>query len=103
MTKSHQVNVIITFRNTESSEALKSYASEKITSLLLKFVHADTEVHLVLKVEKNRHIAEVSFHSDGNSFSCSAESSDLYVSIDKLVDPLQEQLRRHKEKLVLHG
>ena len=102
MANSKVINVNIAFKNTESTEALKSYATEKVINCLKKFVHHDTEAHVVLKVEKNRHIAEVSFHSDGADFKGSEESANLYASIDALVGTVSGQLRRHKEKLTRH-
>jgi putative sigma-54 modulation protein len=95
-------NIHITFRNTEATEALKSYATDKINHTLQKFVKQDTEAHVVLKVEKNRQIAEVQFHADGSDFIVVEESEDLYASIDKLIDSLSTQLRKHKEKLTKH-
>ncbi|MCB0332407.1 MAG: ribosome-associated translation inhibitor RaiA [Bdellovibrionales bacterium] len=102
MVQSRVVNVNITFRNTDSTEPIKNYATEKVTSCLKKFIHHDTETYLVLKVEKNRHIAEINFNVDGADFSCSEESADLYASIDALVGSLSNQLRKHKEKFTSH-
>ena len=96
------INVNITFRNTEATDALKSYATEKIRNCLKKFVHHDTEAHVVLKVEKNRQIAEITCRSDGADFNAKEESGDLYASIDTLVDSLTHQLRKHKDKLTAH-
>lgn len=96
------VKVNFTFRNTEGTDAIRSYANEKLTTAIQKFVHRDTEAHVVLKVEKTRHLAEVSLHSDGADFACHSESEDMYSSIDQLVDTLAGQLRRHKEKLTKH-
>lgn len=96
------VNVSITFRNTEATDPLKSYASEKIRNCVQKFCHQDTEAHVVLSVEKNRHIAEASFHTDGADFVGREESDDLYASIDSLADSLSTQLRKHKERLKSH-
>lgn len=96
------VHVSITFRNTEATEPLKNYASEKIGNSIRKFSHQDTEAHLVLLVEKNRHIAEVSMHMDGADFKGTEESADLYASIDALAHSLTQQLRKHKEKLTKH-
>jgi putative sigma-54 modulation protein len=98
----HTINVNITFRNTEATEALKNYASEKIKHCLGKFVHHDTDAHVVLKVEKNRQIAEVSCRTDGADFNAKEESGDLYSSIDTLVNSLTQQLRKHKDKLTKH-
>lgn len=100
--QSHVVNVNITFRHTEATDALKQYAADKISNCLQKFVHRDTEAHLVLSVEKNRHIAEVSFNGDGAHINGKEESDDLYRSIDALVDSVAQQLRKHKEKITAH-
>jgi putative sigma-54 modulation protein len=102
MVQSRVVNLHINFRNTDPTEALKTYATEKITNCLKKFIHNDVEAHLVLLIEKNRHQAEISFNVDGASFSCKEESDDLYVSIDQLITALSNQLRKHKEKRTSH-
>lgn len=96
------VTVNITFKNTEATDAIRAYASEKISVCLKKFVHQNTEAHVVLRVERTRHIAEVSLHSDGHDFACKEESADLYASIDALVASLTQQLRKHKERMTAH-
>ena len=98
----HVVNVQITFKNTAATEAIKKYTEDKITACLRKFVHADTEAHIVLSVEKSRQIAEISVHSGSTEVNCKEESTDLYASIDALVDLLTNQLRKNKEKMVKH-
>lgn len=96
------ITVNITFRNTEPTEAIRKYGEDKIRHCMQKYVHHDTEAHLVLTVEKTRQVAEVSFHTDGSDFKSSEASSDLYKSIDALVSTLSSQLRKHKEKLTSH-
>lgn len=100
--KSNVIAVNITFKNTEATDALKKYGADKIETCLRKFVHHDTEAHLVLKVEKKRQIAEVDLNADGSSFTASEVSDNMYKSIDGLVDTLSRQLRKHKEKLTRH-
>lgn len=102
MTSNISLKFHVTFRNTDSSEPLKAYATDKIGNCVQKFVHQDTEVSIVLKVEKSRQIAEVSLHSDGSDFHVSEESESMYASIDKVVDSLSTQLRKHKEKITSH-
>jgi putative sigma-54 modulation protein len=103
MVESHKViNVHIAFLNIEATEALKNYATEKVRHCVHKFSQKDTEVHVVLKVEKNRQIAEASFHSGGADFAAREESDNLYASIDKMADTLTHQLRKHKEKVTSH-
>jgi putative sigma-54 modulation protein len=96
------IKINITFRNTEATDALRAYAEEKLTHCLNKFVHRDTDVHAILKVERNRQIAEVNFRSDGNEFNGTEESDSMYTAIDQLVGSLSQQLRKHKEKITAH-
>jgi putative sigma-54 modulation protein len=100
--KHKNVYVTLSYRNTAPTEALSTYAEEKIKNCVQKYVHQDTDVQVVLSVEKNRQIAEATFHSDGANFAGKQESSDLYVSIDQLVDSLTHQLRKHKDKITSH-
>jgi putative sigma-54 modulation protein len=102
MTHGKMVNVHITFKNTEATEPLKKYASEKIKNSMQKFVHHDTEAHIILKIEKNRQIAEATFRTDGADFIGREESDSLYTAIDALADSLSHQLRKHKDKLTQH-
>ena len=102
MPNTHLIHVQVTFKNTDSTEALKTYASEKLSAALGKFIHHPTEVHAILKLEKSRQIAEATFHADGHDFKGREESEDLYASIDQLVASLSQQLRKHKEKMTEH-
>lgn len=100
--QSRIVTVNITFRHTEATDALKQYVTDKVTNALKKFVHQDTEAHVVLSVEKKRQIAEISFNTDGSTFNGAEESEDMYKSIDSVVDSMSNQLRKHKSKLTKH-
>jgi len=96
------INVNLTFRNTEATDALKSYVNDKISTCLKKLVHQDTEASVILQVEKRRQIAEISFNADGANFKAAETSDDMYKSIDNLVSSVTEQLRRHKERITQH-
>ena len=96
------IHVSTAFRNTEPTDPLRTYASDKISHCLQKYVHHDTEAHVVLKVEKTRQIAEVSFRTDGADFAGSEQSADMYTSIDNLISNITRQLSKHKEKITNH-
>ena len=96
------IQLQVTFKNIEATDAIRNYADEKLKHCLEKFVRQETDAHVVLLVEKARHIAEVTFRTDGASFNAREESADMYSSIDALVDNLGKQLRKHKEKLTSH-
>ena len=94
------VNIAVTFRHTESTPALKSYAIEKLQSRLQKYIHSPGDVHVVLAVEKLDHIAEVQVHAKGYEASARAVTQDLYSAIDKVVDTIESQLRKKKDRSV---
>ena len=98
----HEVSLRITFRNTTATDAIKQYAHDKITHSIQKLIHQDVDAHLVLAVEKTQHKAELTFHADGADFIANANSEDLYATIDRLVDTITTQLRKHKEKITNH-
>ena len=96
------VKVHITYRHTEPTDALSQMADEKISHCLQKYIHHDTEVNVVMKVEKMRQIAEASFRVDGHDFFACEESADMYASLDSLVTSISRQLVKHKEKITSH-
>jgi len=97
-----EVQTSITFRNIESTDALKKHAQEKVVNAIQKFARKDVEAHVVLLVEKNRQIAEVTCHVDGSTVSVKEEDTDLYKAIDKAAGTVMAQLRKNKEKLTQH-
>ncbi|MBW1645037.1 MAG: ribosome-associated translation inhibitor RaiA [Deltaproteobacteria bacterium] len=92
------MNIQVTFRHMETTEALKEYAIEKV-SKIKKYLDAPVEVHVVLSVEKFRHIAEVTFTINGYVVKGQEETDDMYAAIDMVMDKIERQVRRYKEKL----
>ena len=95
------MNLNITFRHAEPSDALKSYAMEKVERLT-KYFDGLVEGHVVLGQEKIRHMAEVTLQANGFRVVAKEENADFYTAIDNVVDKLERQLKRHKEKLKRH-
>ena len=91
-----------TFRHTESTEALKKYASdklEKVSKLLIK----PTSAEVILSVEKFRHRVEMLVHAAGDDIlKAVEESEDMYAAIDSAVDKLERQAKRIKGKIKGH-
>lgn len=94
-----QIN--ITFRHVEPSDALKSYAIEKVDRLK-KYFDGLVEGHVVLGLEKIRHTAEVTLQANGTRVNGKEENADFYSAIDNVVDKLERQLVRYKEKIKRH-
>ncbi len=91
-----QVNV--TFRHIDPSIPLKEYAEEKLLRVK-KYLEEPIEAHVVLKVEKFRHIAEVSIDSNGIRINGTEETDDMYSALDLLADSIEGQVRKNKEKV----
>lgn len=100
MEKDVDINISVTFRHTNSSDALKAYATDKITHAITKFLNQHADVHVVMNIEKRDHIVEVQILSKGYDFSTKAVTEDLYSAIDKAVDSIETQLRKQKERKI---
>jgi putative sigma-54 modulation protein len=95
------VKVSVTFRHTESTDALKQYAEEKIHRLG-KYFSQPLDAHVVLSVEsKERQSAEVELHAHGTMIHAKEQTEDLYSAIDLVTDSLKRQVRKQKDKTKL--
>lgn len=91
----------VTFKNMEPSENLKAYVTNKIEKLD-KLLDNPAEAHVVLSVEKIRHITEIKLIGDRLTLNCREESNDMYSSIDLSLDKLEKQLKKNKQKVRKH-
>jgi len=95
------VQLNITFRNLDASDALKEYAREKIERVH-KYLDRAGEAHVVLSLERHLHHADITLHSGSFILRGREKSEDMYASIDLAMDKIERQLRRYKEKLKHH-
>jgi putative sigma-54 modulation protein len=92
------MDIQVSFRHIEPTESLRIYAQEKL-SKLRKYLDTPIEAHIVLEVEKFRHIADVTLNADGTRMTATEETGDLYSAIDQVVDKIETQLKRHRSKI----
>lgn len=90
-----------TFRHMEPSDALKSYAEEKLERVK-KYIDEPIVAQVFLTVEKIRHSAEVTITAKGITMKAAEETNDMYAAIDAVVDKIERQLRRYKERIKAH-
>jgi len=96
-----EVKVSVTFRHIESTEALRKYAEEKIRRIG-KYFHTPSEAHVVLSVDsRNRQVAEIELHAHGTIIHGKEEMDDLYSAIDLVIDKIERQVQKRKEKTKL--
>jgi len=94
-----QIN--ITGHQLELTDSLKAHVNEKFNKLERHFDHINT-IEVVLEVNKIRQQAEATIDAKGVSIHADAESENMYSSIDLLVQKLDTQVIKHKEKLTNH-
>ncbi|MCK4710470.1 MAG: ribosome-associated translation inhibitor RaiA [Gammaproteobacteria bacterium] len=94
-----QIN--LTGNHIELTDSLKAYVNEKFQKLERHFDKV-TDTHVILAVEKDTHKAEATVNMSGNTIFADSKESDMYAAIDGLVDKLDRQVKKHKEKLKNH-
>lgn len=96
------MQIAITFKNLNSSEALKSHISEKFEKLD-KMLDSEADAHIVLSVEKLRHIADVNMTCDKIRINATEEAeNNMYAAIDALAEKVKLQIRKNKDKQRRH-
>ena len=92
----------VTGRHVSVTEAMKEYCRRRLACLHLDYPKI-IEVQILLDVQKYRHTAEVILHCSNHiTLEASAESDDMYVSVDEVVDKIARQMRKYKTRLMRH-
>jgi putative sigma-54 modulation protein len=87
----------ITGRHVAVTSALKTFTEEKLAKLG-KWIDDLAEIHVVLTVEKHRHIAEIIAHGNHLKLSAREVTADMYTSIGECLEKLERQAKKQKEK-----
>ena len=91
----------ISGHHVEISDSLKDYINTKMVRVKRHFDHV-IDAHVVLDVEKQRHRAETTLQIRGSKIHAASEHDDMYAAIDSMIDKLDRQVRKHKEKTTDH-
>jgi len=92
------MRILISGKNLEVSSYLRDLVEKKVGKLT-RFFPADTEAHVKLSVEKNRHIVEITIPHQGRFIRSEEVSGDMYASVDAALAKLERQIRKHKSNL----
>lgn len=92
------MQVTITARRMDLTDALREYAEQKVRRIT-KYLDNIIEAQVILTVEKYRHIAEVTIQANGIKINGEEETDDMYSAIDKVMDKIERQLRKHKGRV----
>lgn len=92
------MRISISGKNLDVSSYIRDVAEKKL-SKLDRYFPQDTEAQVTLSVEKNRHIVEVTIPHGGRIIRGEEVSSDMYASLDNVIDKLEKQIVRNRTRL----
>ncbi|NOQ42366.1 MAG: ribosome-associated translation inhibitor RaiA, partial [Desulfuromusa sp.] len=96
------MQIAVTFRHMESSDAIRSYVEEKLARVK-KYIDEPIDAQVVLSVQRKiNHRAEVVMVAKGLTMKSTETKEDMYAAIDLMVDKIERQLKRYKDKLKKH-
>ncbi|MFT6734024.1 MAG: putative sigma-54 modulation protein [Polaribacter sp.] len=95
------MQISVTGHHLDLTDALTDYVNDKFKRLERHFDHINN-VHVVLVVDKARQKAEAKLNVNGGEIFATSEDEVMYAAIDSLVDKLDRQVIKHKEKLIRH-
>ncbi|MDR2787245.1 MAG: ribosome-associated translation inhibitor RaiA [Candidatus Accumulibacter sp.] len=95
------MNLQINGHHLEVTPALREYVTGKLERVLRHFDHV-IDVNVILSVEKLKQKAEITVHLPGKDIYAESIGEDLYAAIDTLVDKLDRQVQKYKQKLQDH-
>lgn len=90
---------VITGRNLDITESIKTAVDEKITKLGRYFA-PEVVAQVTMSVEKNRQKVEVTIPVKGDIIRAESENSDMYVSLDLVVRAIEVQLKKYRKKII---
>ena len=96
------MNLTITGHHVEVTPAIREFVTNKLDKVVRHF-DGVTSVAVILSVEKLRQKAEVTVHVRGKNIFVEAEDQDMYAAIDALIDKLDRQVIKYKQKTQDHG
>ena len=89
------MQISMTFRHMEPSEAMKDLVRDKVTKIK-RYLHGPIEANVVLSVERYLHMANVTITCNRDTYKGTEESDDMYTSIDKVMNKIERQIDRTK-------
>ena len=100
------MNLTISGHHLEVTPALRSYVTTKLDRIMRHFDQVvDVKVLLTvenLKEKQRRQRAECNIHVKGSDMFAESAHQDLYAAVDELVDKLDRQVARHKDRVQDH-
>jgi len=91
------MNLNLTGHHLEITPAIREHVIAKLAKVKRHFDNV-IDINVILSVDKLVQKAEASVHLSGKTVFAEAQDNNLYVAIDNLIDLLDRQVLKHKEK-----
>ena len=95
------MELTVTGRQVDVTAPMREYVKSKLDRIAKHFDQL-LAVHVILGVEKLAQNAEATINVSGKTFHAEAQGQDAYAAIDGLVDKLDAQIKKHKERITDH-
>ena len=95
------MNLHLSGHHVDVTPAMRDYVTTKLARITRHFDH-DIDVNVILSVEKLKQKVEANVHLSGKNIFVECHDTDMYAAIDALVDKLDRQILKHKEKSFEH-
>ena len=91
------MNLHLSGHHVDVTPAMRDYVTSKFTRITRHFDHV-IDVNVILSVEKLKQKIEANVHLSGKDIFVECDDADMYAAIDALVDKLDRQILKHKER-----
>jgi putative sigma-54 modulation protein len=91
------MNLQVTGHHLDVTPALREYLTGKLERLTRHFDHV-IDLSVILSMEREQRRVEASIHLSGKDLFAESQDPDMYAAIDALIDKLDRQILKHKEK-----
>ena len=95
------MNVQVSGHHVEVTQAIRDYVLAKLERVQRHFDHV-IDINVVLSVQKLRQKAEIGVHMRGKDIHVESDDEDLYAAIDLMMDKLDRQIIKYKQKAYAH-
>ena len=94
------MQISVTARNMEITTSLKAHAENRVQRLTRHCDFPIIEAHVILSIQKYRHFAEINLLGKSIDIHGTEETTDMYLAIDKAVEKVEKQLKKHKDRFI---
>ena len=89
-----------TGRHVEVSPAIRSHVEDHFKKLAHIFNDATASTHVIIDVEKNRHIGELIVHWRDHTLTAKDINADMYMSLTRAIAKIEKQALKLKKKII---